>query len=110
MIWPIHFGRTQTGHTIHRIDKGIDTGAILYKRAVDIDFQPKLADTIRRTNDKVRKELPEAFAALLADWDAHAAAAATQKAERHSTTPTFWEYLRIERNHRRLRRESRRTD
>ena len=107
VIWPIYFGRTQTGYTIHRIDKGIDTGAVLYKRAVDIDFQPKLADTIRRTNDKVREELPEAFAALLADWDAHAAAATAQKAERHFTTPTFWEYLRIERNHRRLYRESR---
>lgn len=110
VIWPIYFGRSQTGYTIHRIDKGIDTGAILYKRAVDIDFQPKLADTIRRTNDKVREELPEAFAALLADWDAYAAAATPQKAERHFTTPTFREYLRIERNHRRLRRESRHTD
>lgn len=107
VIWPIYFGRTQTGYTIHRIDKGIDTGAVLYKRAVDIDFQPKLADTIRRTNDKVREELPEAFAALLADWDAHAAAATPQQAGRHFTTPTFWEYLRMERNNKRLWRESR---
>ncbi|WP_260582308.1 formyltransferase family protein [Sphingopyxis sp. PET50] len=106
VIWPIYFGRTQTGYTIHRIDKGIDTGDVLYKRAVDIDFQPKLADTIRRTNDKVREELPEAFAALLSDWDAHAAAATSQKAERHFTTPTFREYLRIERNNKRLWRES----
>lgn len=108
VIWPIYFGRTQTGYTIHRIDKGIDTGAVLYKRAVDIDFQPQLADTIRRTNDKVREELPEAFAALLADWDAHAAAATSQQAERHYTTPTFWEYLRIARNNKRLWRKSRR--
>ena len=104
VIWPIYFGRTQTGYTIHRIDKGIDTGAVLYKRAVDIDFQPRLADTIRRTNDKVREELPEAFAALLADWDAHAAAAAPQQAGQHFTTPTFGQYLRIERNNRRLAR------
>ncbi|MBL8649592.1 MAG: hypothetical protein JNL35_04230 [Sphingopyxis sp.] len=105
VIWPIYFGRSQTGYTIHRIDKGIDTGDILYKRAVDIDFQPRLADTIRRTNDKVREELPEAFAALLADWDTHAAAAAPQMAERHFTTPTFWQYLRIERNNGRMWRE-----
>lgn len=107
VIWPIYFGRTRTGYTIHRIDKGIDTGEILYKRAVDIDFQPKLADTIRRTNDKVREQLPEAFAALLADWDAHAAAATAQKADQHFTTPTFGQYLRIERNNKRLWRESR---
>lgn len=106
VVWPIYFGRTQSGYTIHRINKGIDTGDILYKRAVDIDFQPKLADTIRRTNDKVREELPEAFAALLADWDAHAAAATPQQAGRHFTTPTFWEYLRMERNNKRLWRES----
>ncbi|MGB3846671.1 hypothetical protein EAO27_17645 [Sphingopyxis sp. YF1] len=104
VIWPIYFGRTQTGYTIHRIDKGIDTGAVLYKRAVDIDFQPRLADTIRRTNDRVREELPEAFAALLADWDAHAAVAVPQQAGRHFTTPTFTQYLRIERNNRRLAR------
>lgn len=108
VVWPIYFGRTQSGYTIHRINKGIDTGDILYKRAVDIDFQPRLADTIRRTNDKVREELPEAFAALLADWDAHAAAATPQQAGRHFTTPTFWEYLRMERNNKRLWRESQR--
>ena len=107
VIWPIYFGRTQTGYTIHRIDKGIDTGDILYKRAVDIDFQPRLADTIRRTNERVREQLPEAFAALLADWDAHAAAARPQKAERHFTIPTFGQYLRIERNNKRLWRENR---
>lgn len=107
VVWPIYFGRTQSGYTIHRIDKGIDTGDVLYKRAVDIDFQPKLADTIRRTNDKVREELPEAFAALLADWDAHDAAAVPQKVERHFTTPTFWQYLRMERNNKRLWRERR---
>jgi len=108
VVWPIYFGRTQSGYTIHRINKGIDTGDILYKRAVDIDFQPKLADTIRRTNDKVREELPEAFAALLADWDTHAAAATPQQAGRHFTTPTFWEYLRMERNNKRLWREAQR--
>lgn len=108
VVWPIYFGRTQSGYTIHRINKGIDTGDILYKRAVDIDFQPRLADTIRRTNDKVREELPEAFAALLADWDAHAAAATPQQAGRHFTTPTFWEYLRMERNNKRLWREAQR--
>jgi methionyl-tRNA formyltransferase len=108
VVWPIYFGRTQSGYTIHRINKGIDTGDILYKRAVDIDFQPKLADTIRRTNDKVREQLPEAFAALLADWDTHAAAATPQKVERHFTTPTFWQYLRMERNNKRLWREAQR--
>jgi len=108
VIWPIYFGRTQSGYTIHRINKGIDTGDILYKRAVDIDFQPRLADTIRRTNDKVREQLPEAFAELLADWDKHAAAAAPQQAGRHFTTPTFWEYLRMERNNKRLWRETQR--
>ncbi|KTE39292.1 MULTISPECIES: formyltransferase family protein [unclassified Sphingopyxis] len=108
VVWPIYFGRTQSGYTIHRINKGIDTGDILYKRAVDIEFQPKLADTIRRTNDKVREELPEAFAALLTDWDTHAAAAVPQQAGRHFTTPTFWEYLRMERNNKRLWREAQR--
>ena len=107
VVWPIYFGRTQSGYTCFRSNNVCGTCDILYKRAVDIDFQPKLADTIRRTNDKVREQLPEAFAALLADWDAVAAAATAQKADQHFTTPTFGEYLRIERNNKRLWRESR---
>lgn len=106
VIWPIYFGLTETGYTIHRIDKSIDTGEILYQRRVAIDFAPSLRETVARTSARVRGELPEAFAELAGNWKRYSEEARPQKAKRHFTTPTFWQYLRMERNNRRLYRAS----
>lgn len=35
-IWPILEGRSRTGVTLHRIDRGIDTGAVIAQRSFDI--------------------------------------------------------------------------
>jgi methionyl-tRNA formyltransferase len=42
-VWPVRNGETYSGVTLHRIDKGIDTGHILDQRF----FPIKLADTAR---------------------------------------------------------------
>ncbi len=42
-VWPVRNGETYSGVTLHRIDKGIDTGYILDQR----HFPIKLADTAR---------------------------------------------------------------
>ena len=48
IIWAIHEGIPETGFTIHQVDKGIDTGLILYQERFPIEFRdsyPPMAPT-----------------------------------------------------------------
>ncbi len=107
IIWPIHYGRTRTGFTIHRIDKGLDTGAILARREFDIDFRPTLRETVEATGALIHPHMPAALAEVLANWDAVLVAARPNAPARSYTTPTSLQFARMVRNNRRLYRLSR---
>lgn len=102
IVWPIYFGRTRTGFTIHRIDRGIDTGAVLLRREFGIQFRPTLERTVAATGAIVHPEMPKGLRHVLENWSTVRDAARSQRPERHFTTPTFWQYLKMERNNRRL--------
>lgn len=102
VIWALHDGAAMTGYTIHRIDKGIDTGAIVLKEEVPIDLQPRLRDTVARTMAALLEASAAGLRRVLDDLPAHLAAARPQGPGRKRTTPTFGQFLRIVRNHRRL--------
>ena len=105
VIWPIYNGSRVTGYTIHRIDKGIDTGAIVRREEVPIRFGPRLRDTVTRTMVAVLDASAAACRAVLEDLPTRLAAARPQGPGHKWTTPSFGQYLRILRNHRRLRDE-----
>lgn len=101
VIWAILEGREYTGFTIHRIDKGIDTGDILVRRRYPIEYRPSLSETVRRCLRKVRSDIPGAFKELCENYDKIASDSTSQDVGRAYTTPTLWEYLRMARNNRR---------
>lgn len=103
VIWPIHDGRSETGFAIHRIDRGIDTGDILYVERIPIRFQARLRDTVQAALRDIKERIPPALVKVVAAFDAHLAAAVPQQGGRTLTTPTFGQYLRMLREHRRLR-------
>ncbi|MCB9164649.1 MAG: hypothetical protein H6592_09520 [Flavobacteriales bacterium] len=105
VIWPIYNGSRVTGYTIHRIDKGIDTGAIVQREEVPIHFGPRLRDTVTRTMVAVLDASAAGCRAVLEDLPAKLATARPQGPGCKWTTPSFGQYLRILRNHRRLRAE-----
>lgn len=105
VIWPLYNGSRITGYTIHRIDKGIDTGAIVHREEVPIRFGPHLRDTVTRTMVAVLDASAAGCRAVLEDLPTKLAAARPQGQGRKWTTPSFGQYLRILRNHRRLRDE-----
>ena len=49
VLCPILEGETTSGFTIHQIDSGIDTGEIIYKKIVPIEFSPNLKKTVKNT-------------------------------------------------------------
>jgi methionyl-tRNA formyltransferase len=105
IIWPVYLGERRTGFTIHRIDAGIDTGDILLRREFDIVFRPTLRETVAATSAVVNPHMPDAIAEVVADWPRLRDGARRQVVTRKFTTPTFAQYLRMERNNRALYRE-----
>ena len=107
VIWPLYNGSAVTGYTIHRIDKGIDTGAIVQQREVPIHFQPTLRATVTHTMRDVLDASAAGLRQVLDDLPTLLALARPQGPGTKWTTPTFRQYLRILRNHRALRDQRR---
>ena len=103
VLWPIHEGIAETGFTIHRVARKLDAGDIVHQERYPIAFRDTLEATVRATMAIARERVPGAFAETCANLEARLAAAIPQRPGRTYTTPTFREFLRIRRNHARLR-------
>lgn len=106
VIWPIYHNETKTGLSIHQIDEGIDTGAILHREDFDILFAPRLKDTVRGTVAITQARTPRAVRFACENHAALAAQATAQPAGRVFTTPSIFQFARMAWNNRRLYRAS----
>lgn len=106
VIWPIYYNETRTGLSIHQIDKGIDTGAILHREDFDILFAPRLKDTVRGTIAITQARTPRAVRFVCENYADLAARPAAQAPGRVFTTPSIFQFARMAWNNRRLYRAS----
>jgi len=106
ILWPIYEGRGETGFTIHRIDKQIDTGDILLQRRYPIRFYGSLEATVRQNLAAIRQDVPPAVRYVCEHYAELAERAQKQVGGRSYTTPTFRQFLRMLRNHRNLSRDA----
>jgi methionyl-tRNA formyltransferase len=104
VIWPVYEGVGETGFSIHKIDKGIDTGDILHVERFPIRFEPTLRGTYRRNVAEIRSRVPATLARVLGDFEKIAADAAPQPGGTTYTTPSFRQFLQMRRQNRRLYR------
>ncbi len=102
VVWSIHDGLDHTGYTIHRIDAGIDTGAIILQEKVPIRIKPTLRATVAHTMVALLDASAAGLRKVLDDPQWHLAQAKPQGSGNTRTTPSFGEYLRIQRMHRKL--------
>ena len=100
VIWPIYNMETTTGISVHQIDRGIDTGAILYKEEFPIVFCERLEDTVRTTLARSRERLPAAVRHVCENFERLKREAVAQAQGRRYTTPTIWQFLRMQKNNR----------
>jgi len=107
VVWPIYHNETTTGLSIHKIDKGIDTGAILHREEFDIAFAPRLKDTVRGTIAITQARTPPAVRFVCENYAVLAAEVVAQPPGRVFTTPSIFQFARMARNNRRLYRVSR---
>jgi methionyl-tRNA formyltransferase len=106
VIWQIYEGSDTTGFTIHRIDAGIDTGPIVLVERVPIAFGKSLEETVTATYAELIRLSGIALARVLRN-PSLIERAAPQPGGRHYTTPSGLQFLRMLRNHARLRKRSR---
>ncbi|MCW5765765.1 MAG: hypothetical protein KIT68_07300 [Phycisphaeraceae bacterium] len=110
VIWQLYHGSATTGFTIHKIDKGIDTGAIVYQERVPIEFGASIGETVTRTMATLLRRSAAALARVVSDAERQINAAKPQSGGKHFTTPTFWQYRRMVREHDRLRALAQRSE
>lgn len=106
VIWQLYEGSTTTGFTIHRIDSGIDTGPIILVERIPITFGNSLEETVTATYAELIRLSGNALARILRDKSS-VESAVPQPGGRHYTTPSGLQFLKILRNHARLRAHAR---
>ena len=106
IIWPIYEGVAETGFTIHQIDRGIDTGRILYQKKQRITFYPTLRETVERNLQVLRADIPGALSHVCENLPGLMETAAPQTGGKSYTTPSLREYWRMIRNHRKMYRSA----
>ena len=107
VIWSVYEGRTETGFTIHQVDRHIDTGPILYQKRFPIEFHPTLEETTIATRRRFPGEIPTAIADVAANYLRHRDEGVVQTGGRSYTTPTLQEFRRMKTQNARLYKEAR---
>lgn len=102
VIWPIYNGDVFTGLTIHQIDKQIDTGKILYQEKYPIKFHRELEETVRQTILITKQKAPEAISYVCANYEHLSKTGKKQEKGKSYTTPSFWQFLHMKKQNRKL--------
>ena len=106
VTWPIYEGSTETGYTMHRIDRLIDTSDILYQEKMPLQLKPTLGETVNANIARLYEASAGGLVDVVNNFTELAASAKPQAGGRSFTTPTFWQYLRMVRQPGKFYRQS----
>ncbi len=104
IIWQLYNNSKKTGYTIHKIDKNIDTGHILYKEVIPIIFKQNLKTTISFNYVRLWKKSSKGLVKLLENFEELQEKSFPQGPGKTYTTPSLSEYLIIYKNFKKLKR------
>jgi len=99
VIWQIYNKSKYTGYTIHKIDKKIDAGDILYREKIPITFKESLPRTVAATKAQLYEHSVQGLNTVLSDFDKYYSRAISQGNGSQYTTPSLSQYIRILKNH-----------
>ncbi len=105
VIWQLHEGSAETGYTIHKIEKKIDTGQIIKQERFPILFRDTLGRTVTDTCMQILKRAASGLAEVLTDYDRFDREAMPQGAGRSFTTPSARQFFRMLKNYRKLKKK-----
>ena len=104
VVWQLYEGSSRTGFTIHKIDRRIDTGEILYQEELEIAFGATIEATVRETYARLWETSRTALVRVCEDFEEVAGHGRAQGPGRNFTTPNWWQFRRMMRNHAKLAR------
>ncbi len=104
VIWQLHEGNAETGYTIHKVEKKIDTGRILKQEKFPILFRETLGQTVADTCTEILKRAANGLADVITDYQRYDQAAVAQGAGNSYTTPSLRQFFKIMKNFRKLKR------
>ncbi|MES2618289.1 MAG: formyltransferase family protein [Bacteroidota bacterium] len=96
ILWQLYNNSDHTGYTIHKIDKQIDTGEILLQETTDIVLRDTLADTVTFTFVQLLNLSAIGLCKVIDDFETYLKHAKIQGHGTSYTTPTIWQFLKIQ--------------
>ena len=104
IIWQLYNNSPNTGFTIHKVDKNIDTGDILFKDTIPIIFKKNLRETVYFTCAKLWEKSAVGLVILLENFEFYSKKSFEQKNGSTYTTPSLKQYITIIKNFKSLKR------
>ncbi len=105
IIWQIYEGSSETGYAIHQIDSHIDTGDIIYQERMPIELKPTLHETVSYNYARLYEASVKGLVKVIKNYNGFKIKAKEQIGGRTFTTPSFWQYVRMFYNHKKLYKE-----
>ncbi len=105
IIWQLYNGSSQTGYTIHKIDKHIDTGEILLQEKLPIIFRDTLEDTVAFNYARLFDASLAGLVRVLQNFEQYFLAAKPQGNGTSYTTPSYGQFLRIKKQFEKLKQQ-----
>ena len=105
IIWQIYNGSAETGYTIHKIDKHIDTGEILLQEKLPIVFRDTLEDTVAFNYARLFDASAVGLVRVLQHFDQYYSVAKPQGAGTSYTTPSYRQFRVIEKQFNKLKQQ-----
>jgi methionyl-tRNA formyltransferase len=105
IIWQLYNNSDTTGYTIHKIDDKIDQGDILLQEKQKIEFKKTLSETVSHNAQLISQNATKGLIELLKNFDQYYLNARKQHVGITYTTPSFWRFLRIYFNYRKLSKQ-----
>ncbi len=105
IIWEIYNGSAETGYTIHKIDKHIDTGEIVLQEKLSIVFRDTLADTVAYNYARLFDASVQGLVRVLENFGRYFPNATPQGRGASYTTPTYWQFSIIKKQFEKLKQQ-----
>lgn len=95
VIWQLYNGSPFTGFTIHKVERKIDGGAILYKEKFPIIFRNTLADTVSFNCALITEKAVAGLVTFFKGFVEYYNKEEVQEKGSHYTTPSLKQFLKI---------------
>ena len=105
IIWALYNGSAETGYTIHKIDKHIDTGEIMLQEKLPIFFRDTLADTVAYNYARLFDASAHGLVQVLENFQQYFSNAKQQGKGNSYTTPSYRQFIKIEKQFKKLKQQ-----